>query len=210
VSGVIALMLEANSDLTWRDIKHLLVTTSDKVDASKTHTQQGIVQYGWTQNNAGYEHHNWYGFGQINASAAVTAAQSYTANSRGTWASTGYQSSGTLNTSLPDLTVTSNVKSVTKPTGSNDFVEFVRVSIRFDHTLAKSVGVRLTSPDGTTINLMQPYTNVNNPALFDFDIGVSGFYGESIEGNWTIDFADYVGDGVTGTINSWGIEVWGN
>ena len=210
VSGVIALMLEANSDLTWRDIKHLLVTTSDKVDASKTHTQQGIVQYGWTQNSAGYEHHNWYGFGQINASAAVTAAQSYTANSRGTWASTGYQSSGTLNYSLPDLTVTSSAMSVTKPTGSNDFVEFVRVTLQFDHVLANSVGVRLTSPDGTTINLMQPYTNVNNPDSIEFDVGVSGFYGESIEGNWTIDFADYFGDGVTGTINSWGIEVWGN
>ena len=100
--------------------------------------------------------------------------------------------------------------SVTKPTGSNDFVEFVRVTLQFDHVLANSVGVRLTSPDGTTINLMQPYTNVNNPDSIEFDVGVSGFYGESIEGNWTIDFADYFGDGVTGTINSWGIEVWGN
>ena len=210
VSGVIALMLEANPNLTWRDVKHLLVTTSDKVDASRTHTQQGLVQYGWTQNSAGYEHHNWYGFGQINASAAVTAAQSYTANSRGTWASSGYQSSGTLNASLPDLTVTSNAISVTKPNGSNDFVEFVRVSLSFNHASAKTVGVRLTSPDGTTINLMQPYTNVNNPGSISFDIGVSGFYGESIEGNWTIDLTDYVGDDVTGILSNWGIEVWGN
>ena len=210
VSGVIALMLEANPNLTWRDVKHLLVTTSDKVDASRTHNQQGLVQYGWTQNSAGYEHHNWYGFGQINASAAVTAAQSYTANSRGTWASSGYQSSGTLNVSLPDLTVTSNAISVTKPNGSNDFVEFVRVSLSFNHASAKTVGVRLTSPDGTTINLMQPYTNVNNPGSISFDIGVSGFYGESIEGNWTIDLTDYVGDDVTGILSNWGIEVWGN
>ena len=57
---------------------------------------------------------------------------------------------------------------------------------------------------------MQPYTNVNNPGSISFDIGVSGFYGESIEGNWTIDLTDYVGDGVTGILSNWGIEVWGN
>ena len=28
-------MLEANSDLTWRDVKHILVTTSDKVDGTQ-------------------------------------------------------------------------------------------------------------------------------------------------------------------------------
>ena len=35
VAGVIALMLDANPNLTWRDVKHILATTSAKVDASK-------------------------------------------------------------------------------------------------------------------------------------------------------------------------------
>ena len=70
--------------------------------------------------------------------------------------------------------------------------------------------MRLTSPDGTVLNLVQPYTNSLYSGSYLFDIGVSGFYGESIEGNWKIDFADYVSDGTTGSITGWGIEVWGN
>ena len=30
VAGVVALMLEANPNLTWRDVKHILATTADK------------------------------------------------------------------------------------------------------------------------------------------------------------------------------------
>ena len=67
--------------------------------------------------------------------------------------------------------------------GSNDIVEFVRVSLKFDHAAPWNIGVRLQSPDGTIINLMQPLTNVNNPGGALFDIGVSGFYGESMEGD---------------------------
>ena len=35
VSGVVALMLEANSNLTWRDVKYILATTARKNDPSE-------------------------------------------------------------------------------------------------------------------------------------------------------------------------------
>jgi subtilisin-like proprotein convertase family protein len=57
---------------------------------------------------------------------------------------------------------------------------------------------------------MQPLTNINNPGTTLFDIGVSGFYGEAIEGDWTIELIDYYNDSVTGTFSAWGIEIWGN
>jgi len=210
IAGVVALMLEANSDLTWRDVKHILASTSDKVDSSRTESLGGVSQYAWITNQAGYEFHNWYGFGKVNAAAAVTSAKSYTANSRGTFASTDYQQSGALGISIPDGTARSNAISITKPSGSNDIVEFVRVSLKFDHAAPWNIGVRLQSPDGTVINLMQPLTNINNPGSTLFDIGVSGLYGESIEGDWTLELIDYYNDSVTGTFTGWGIEIWGN
>ena len=209
IAGVVALMLEANSDLTWRDVKHILASTSDKVDASRTESLGGVSQYAWITNQAGYEFHNWYGFGKVNAAAAVTSAKSYTANSRGTFVSTGYQGVA-VGISIPDGSARSNAISITKPSGSNDIVEFVRVSLKFDHAAPWNIGVRLQSPDGTIINLMQPLTNINNPGSTLFDIGVNGFYGESIEGDWTLELIDYYNDSVTGTFTAWGIEIWGN
>ena len=102
VSGVVALMLEANSDLTWRDVKHILATTADQVgsDTDYSYTYQGLVQYEWETNAAGYKFHNWYGFGKVDAAEAVSVASSYTANSRGTFASSGIKASGIINSSI--------------------------------------------------------------------------------------------------------------
>jgi subtilisin-like proprotein convertase family protein len=67
VSGVIALMLEANSELSWRDVQGILAISSKNVDADTEDDTQ-------TTNGAGIWHSNWYGFGIINAKAAVEAS----------------------------------------------------------------------------------------------------------------------------------------
>ena len=66
-------MLEANPSLTWRDVKHILASTSVKVDNSRSKSILGVTQYSWVTNAANYEHHNWYGFDKINAGAAIDA-----------------------------------------------------------------------------------------------------------------------------------------
>ena len=77
VAGVIALMLDANENLSWRDVKRILASTSVQVDSTKEKILNSVVQYKWITNAAGYKHHNWYGFGMIDAAAAVTAATNY-------------------------------------------------------------------------------------------------------------------------------------
>jgi subtilisin family serine protease len=213
VSGVVALMLEANSDLTWRDVKHILATTADQVgsDTDYSYTYQGLVQYEWETNAAGYKFHNWYGFGKVDAAEAVSVASSYTANSRGTFASSGIKASGLINSSIAYPDTTTSTINVTKPSGSNDHVEFVRVTLKLDHAIPKSIGIRLQSPAGTVMNIMQPMTNVDtNPSDIYFDIGVNGFYGEIIEGDWIIGLNDYIDDSTNGTLIEWGIKVYGN
>ena len=211
ISGVIALMLEANPDLTWRDVKHILATTADKIDASRSHTYQGLSMYEWKENAAGYEFHPWYGFGKIDAAEAVTTASSYTANSLGSWVTTGYQTNGIINAAIDHTDYTLNTIAVTKPSGSNGKVEYVRVSVQFDHAIPNSIGIRLLSPDSTVLNIFQPITNLGtNPSSILFDIGVSGLYGENIEGNWSIAVDDYKNDSTDGNLIKWGIEVYGN
>ena len=214
VAGVVALMLDANEALTWRDVKHILANTAVKVDATRTFdiTRSGsstVRQYEWETNAAGYEFHNWYGFGKIDAAAAVTSAASYTANSRGTFVDTGYISSGTINQAITYGTTTRDL-AVTKPSGSNNFVEFVRVTVRFSDAAPKFVGLRLLSPGGTVVNILQPLTNITtNPSSTVFDIGVNALYGEVIEGTWTLAIDDYV-DNTNGALTLFAIQVYGN
>ena len=209
VSGVIALMLEANPQLTWRDVKHILVTTSDKIDNSRSTSLGGITQYSWVENSAGYEHHNWYGFGKVNAAEAVLAAKNFTANNLGAFVDTDFVGV-TLDAPMPDNSSGTVSIDITKPSGSNGIVEFVRLSIDFEHAEAYSLGMRLQSPSGTVINLMQPFTNINDPeGGYWIDIGVSAFYGEAMEGTWTLEVTDY-SEGITGTLNKWGLQVYGN
>ena len=214
VAGVVALMLEANPALTWRDVKHIIATTADQVgsDSDYTYTFRGIKQYEWETNSAGYKFHNWFGFGKIDAAEAVTTAASYTANSRGSFVSTNFVNSGSINLAINDngTNATSSLN-VTKPSGSNDFVEFVTLSVQLSHPVPKSIGLRLQSPDGTIINVMTPMSNIGtNPSSTIFQIGVAGLYGESIEGAWTLAVNDYIVDSTPGTLTYWGITVYGN
>jgi subtilisin family serine protease len=68
VSGVVSLMLEANPNLTWRDVKIILARTASKNDA---------LNSGWKNNAAGLHFNNNYGFGRVNAEAAIAMAKNF-------------------------------------------------------------------------------------------------------------------------------------
>jgi kexin len=68
-SGVAALMLEKNPNLTWRDVRYILATTARKNDPSNSD---------WTTNGAGWHVNHNYGFGAIDAFAAVNKAAGFT------------------------------------------------------------------------------------------------------------------------------------
>ena len=209
VAGVIALMLDANPNLTWRDVKHILATTSAKVDASKSYTLNGVNIYSWIENDAGHEFHNWYGFGKVDAAAAVSAAQSYSAGSLGSFVTSGYVGSGTINAAIPDAVGSTISLTVNAPAGSNGVVEYIKVNLQFSHAEQRTIGFRLQSPDGTVHNIVQPGANINDPSGVLFDVGVAGFYGESMAGSWTLIVDDH-SSGTTGTLIQWGIEIYGN
>ncbi|KAI1885548.1 hypothetical protein AGOR_G00204920 [Albula goreensis] len=64
-AGVLALVLEANPDLTWRDVQHLI---------AKTAKIPNPVEPGWNINGAGYHIHDRYGFGLLDAGLMVQQA----------------------------------------------------------------------------------------------------------------------------------------
>ena len=207
-------MLEAKNNLTWRDVKHILASTSDQIDLNRQKTFLGVNQHRWITNAAGYKHHNWYGFGKINGVAAVEAARAYISGSLGTFNDSGWVSSGTINTSFDSFNraiFNNSALNITKPTSSNGKIEFIRVRISMTTSNPNHVGLELLSPDGTIVPILSPYSIItNNPLSSPFDIGVSSLYGENISGDWKLIVSDYTNDGIGGVINSWQIRIYGN
>ena len=69
VSGVVALILDANPNLTYRDVEHIIVHSSRVNDVNDN---------SWNVNGAGHDVSHKYGFGVIDASAAVDLAATWT------------------------------------------------------------------------------------------------------------------------------------
>lgn len=89
VAGVAALMLEANPNLSWLDVRYILAKTARLVDPtiakgvnSVTYTPEGarqalVLNDPWRTNSAGFHFQTRYGFGLVDAGAAVAMASSY-------------------------------------------------------------------------------------------------------------------------------------
>ncbi|XP_067841392.1 PC3-like endoprotease variant B [Heptranchias perlo] len=68
-AGILALVLEANPHLSWRDVQHLIAKTAKIPNPS---------QPGWRINGGGYHVHHRYGFGLIDAGLMVQQALIWT------------------------------------------------------------------------------------------------------------------------------------
>nr|CAD7587377.1 unnamed protein product [Timema genevievae] len=69
-AGIIALALEVNPSLTWRDVQHLVTWTSEYAPLSDN--------LGWQRNAAGLWVNTRFGFGLMNAFGLVNAAANWT------------------------------------------------------------------------------------------------------------------------------------
>ena len=76
VSGVVALIREVNNTLTWRDVKLILAASARKNDPDNTGWEQGALKYGSTTDRYNFNHE--YGFGMVDAKAAVDLAPGWT------------------------------------------------------------------------------------------------------------------------------------
>ena len=224
VSGVIALMLEANASLSWRDVKHILASTARQVDSNivahnvplmECATDCSDDQYTassstflardeWIENGAGYNYHNWYGFGMVDAGAAVTMAQSYSPE-LGEWNMTSVELSS-INTDIPDAD--GSAASIAFNVADDLVVEAAQLDLQITHHYLGALAVVLTSPSGTRSVLLTPY-NEYNDADFDSTLLSNAFYGEPAVGNWTLEVYDLI-ENQTGTLNSATLKIYGH
>ncbi len=206
VSGVAALIRKAKSGLTWRDVKLILAGSARKNDPRNSGWEAGAPKY--RQDSERYAFNHAYGFGVVDAAAAVEMAAGWTNVPS---LEKVEAKSGGLDLRIPDRTSrgTNTLGStLTVPDGIS-FVEHIEVPIDFSHGSARDLRIELESPSGT-ISVLSTY--LNSPGYSwsgRFHFGTSRHLGEDPTGDWTLRITDNR-RGTVGQLNSWAIIARGH
>jgi len=215
-SGAIALILQTNPNLTRRDVKHILAKTARKIDpdskASYVKVNINGVDYqaseGWVTNGAGYNFHNWYGFGAVNVDAAVAMAKNYRADSLPKLLPNETGSALATAVAIPDNDASGVTRTIEV---SEDLtIENFSVQLLIKHPDTSEVGIEITSPKGTKSILL----NIRSSIKTGLDgeggvlLGSNAFYGEKTKGTWTLKVLDSVKEN-TGTLELFKLNIMG-
>ncbi|WP_219722529.1 S8 family serine peptidase [Salinivibrio kushneri] len=209
-SGAFALMMSAYTNLSQRDIRHLLATTATRVDADDAdvlltyqtafggeRTVTGLE--GWKQNAAGRWYSPTYGFGLIDVNAALEAAKTYQslpAQVFTDWTWSYHNQEGETGLTIADAGSVATADSV--QVADNLTIEAVQVRTSIEHSRMSDLLIELESPSGTRSVLMSPRNSMLSNTLdstypegFTDHLMLSHkFNGEASQGQWTLYVTD--------------------
>ncbi len=191
VCGVVALMLQANPNLTWRDVKYLLATTATRNDP---------LDEDWKINGAGHWVNHKYGFGRVNAAAAVEAAVNWTL----------LKSSfiGAFGTSVNQPILDNRDVLSTINVALNAKVEFVEIVFDAAHSDWGDLELVLTSPAGTESILAEAHDAGLLPSSFNgWTYSSERHLDEPSAGAWTLRLRDRA-FGNTGQFKNWTLRLY--
>uniref|UniRef100_F6YWW9 P/Homo B domain-containing protein n=1 Tax=Ciona intestinalis TaxID=7719 RepID=F6YWW9_CIOIN len=205
-AGICALALEANPNLTWRDMQHLVVRTA-KPD--------GLSVDDWQQNGVGKRGavSHAFGYGLMDAYGMVTLARN--------WTNVPQQNRCNISVISPEETP--RILRSTEPLRVNvevlvgcpngeavERLEHVQAELTLRNERRGDLTILLTSPMGTTSQLLEPRRN---------DISARGFtkwafmtthsWDEDPRGTWTLEIRDRNQRPVSGTLSLFNLVLYG-
>ncbi|CAF4828773.1 unnamed protein product [Pieris macdunnoughi] len=186
-AGIIALALQANLNLTWRDIQHIIVWTSEYAPLSSN--------YGWQTNGIGLRFDVRFGFGLLNADALVATALNWTTvPKKQIYERTSAHSYGEISSNKPMellLAVECSVK----------YLEHVELIINIQYTRRGALEVYLISPIGTKVQLLSPRPKDNSYKGFvNWPLTSVVTWGENPNGVWKVIVHDSTNENNVGNV----------
>uniref|UniRef100_A0A8D0BUH7 Neuroendocrine convertase 1 n=1 Tax=Salvator merianae TaxID=96440 RepID=A0A8D0BUH7_SALMN len=185
-AGIFALALEANPNLTWRDMQHLVVWTSEFDPLANNP--------GWKKNGAGLMVNSRFGFGLLNAKALVDLADP------AVWKGLPEKKECIVKDSSfePRLLRASGEVTIEIPTTACDgqenaikSLEHVQFEATIEYSRRGDLHVTLTSPLGTNTVLLAERQRDKSPNGFkDWDFMSVHTWGEDPRGTWTLKIID--------------------
>uniref|UniRef100_A0A3Q2U964 Furin (paired basic amino acid cleaving enzyme) b n=1 Tax=Fundulus heteroclitus TaxID=8078 RepID=A0A3Q2U964_FUNHE len=199
-AGIIALALEANMNLTWRDMQHLVVRTS---------LPGHLIAGDWKTNGVGRIVSHSYGYGLLDAGAMVNLAQN--------WTTVGPQHQCVLTMLTGPRDIGNKLafsKSVDACWGRPEYVrslEHAQARLTLSHNQRGKLAIHLISPLGTRSTLLFPRPNDHSSEGFnDWAFMTTHSWDEDPQGEWTLEIENVAANGRDyGVLSQFTLTLWG-
>lgn len=201
-AGIVALALEANGNLTWRDMQHMVVRTSNPAPL--------LDNPGWLKNGVGRWVSNKFGYGLMNAEALVKLAK--------VWKTVPPHRVCTfsLKNFEPETLRGNFVKNYTMEVSGRClhtsvlYIEHVQSLVSIQFKRRGDLKIMLTSPKGTSSVLLpaRPRDDFRN-GFQKWPFMSVQQWGENPQGLWTLTIANVGSELNTGTFHDWSLTMYG-
>uniref|UniRef100_A0A673ZX46 Proprotein convertase subtilisin/kexin type 5-like n=1 Tax=Salmo trutta TaxID=8032 RepID=A0A673ZX46_SALTR len=205
-AGVIALTLEANPLLTWRDVQHIIVRTSQ--------TSQ-LTSPDWHTNGAGYRVSHLYGFGLLDAESMVKEAERWRlVPSQHVCKEAPTQQSRTIPPGLVLRSVYESTGCSLHPLQHIVYLEHVVIHVTITHSHRGDLSITLTSPTGTKSQLLanRPLDH-STEGFQSWEFMTTHCWGEKASGEWSLEVLDTPSqqrdNSETGELREWSLVLYG-
>ncbi|XP_036382703.1 neuroendocrine convertase 1-like [Megalops cyprinoides] len=188
-AGIFALALEQNPALTWRDLQHLVVWTSEFDPLANNP--------GWKKNGAGLMVNSRFGFGLLNAKALVDLADPKV------WKHVPEKKQCVVRDSTfqPRALKTDSEIRIEIPTracaGDENAIvslEHVQLESSIEYTRRGDLRITLTSPSGTSaVLLTERERDTSSSGFKNWNFMSVHTWGENPSGTWTLTITDVSG-----------------
>jgi hypothetical protein len=180
-AGVVALLLDANPKLGWRDVQAVIIDSVSPVDATDSD---------WQTNGDGRNVSHRYGFGMMNAGRAVQLAKAWrpwpreSLPLRSGWrqpnvmVNLGQNASHSF--SFDDSHLPDGVGSL-----DDLVVEHVEVNVTLESTFRGTLAIQLRAPSGV-VSRLQEFHHDNHKDITNWRYQSIFSWGESPKGEWTM------------------------
>ncbi|XP_057366840.1 furin-like protease 1 isoform X2 [Daphnia carinata] len=194
-AGICALALEANRNLTWRDMQHIVVRTAKPAN---------LKADDWQVNGVGRNVSHSFGYGLMDAAAMVRLAR--------VWSTVAPQQfcevrAPDMNKLIPAKSQIKIQLTVRECAGVN-FMEHLQARISLAAVSRGDIQIHLSSPSGTrsTLLALRPHDSSRN-GFHSWPFMSVHYWGESPFGVWTLEIQN---EGrYLATLAEWNVAVYG-
>ncbi|XP_055326516.1 furin-like protease 1 [Sitodiplosis mosellana] len=176
-AGIAALVLEANPNLTWRDLQHIVVRTAKPAN---------LQDPSWSKNGIGRRVSHSFGYGLMDATAMIKLAR--------TWKTVPEQQrceiyAPSLDKAIaPKSYIVISLKVQPHQCGSVNYLEHVQAKITLTTPRRGDIQIHLTSPAGTKVTLLTSRSHDNSRSGFNqWPFMSVHTWGESPHGQWLLE-----------------------